>query len=76
MAGPANGSLTLYADGSYDYVHDGGETTSDGFTYELSDGAGGTDTFWLGARRSAGEPEYNRYFNGELAEILERMNLD
>jgi VCBS repeat-containing protein len=41
---PTNGSLTLNANGSYDYTHDGGETTSDVFVYEISDGNGGTAT--------------------------------
>ncbi|MFC2105368.1 tandem-95 repeat protein [Candidatus Bipolaricaulota bacterium] len=44
MSGPSNGSsLALHADGSYDYTHDGSETTSDSFVYEISDGNGGTD---------------------------------
>jgi VCBS repeat-containing protein len=41
---PANGTLTLYADGAYDYIHDGSQTTSDAFVYEISDGNGGTAT--------------------------------
>jgi VCBS repeat-containing protein len=41
---PANGSLTLNGDGSYSYTHDGSETTSDAFVYEVSDGNGGTAT--------------------------------
>jgi len=40
----SHGTLTLYADGSYDYEHDGGESTSDSFEYEISDGHDGTDT--------------------------------
>jgi len=43
VSGPTNGSLTLYDDGSYNYTHDGSETTSDSFVYEISDGNGGTD---------------------------------
>jgi VCBS repeat-containing protein len=34
---PANGTLTLNADGSYTYVHDGGESASDSFVYEVCD---------------------------------------
>jgi VCBS repeat-containing protein len=41
---PSNGTLTLYASGAYDYTHDGGESTSDSFEYEVLDGNGGTDT--------------------------------
>ncbi|BBO82779.1 hypothetical protein DSCO28_33450 [Desulfosarcina ovata subsp. sediminis] len=44
VSGPTNGTLTLNADGSYTYIHDGGETTSDSFVYEISDGNGETDT--------------------------------
>jgi VCBS repeat-containing protein len=36
---PAHGTLTLNADGSFSYVHDGSETTSDSFTYKANDGA-------------------------------------
>jgi VCBS repeat-containing protein len=43
VSAPVNGSLTLYSDGSYQYIHDSGETTSDAFVYEISDGNGGTD---------------------------------
>ncbi|MDG2124862.1 MAG: Ig-like domain-containing protein, partial [Verrucomicrobiales bacterium] len=38
LAGPDNGTLTLGTDGSFTYSHDGSETTSDSFTYEISDG--------------------------------------
>ncbi len=39
VSGPANGTLNLSADGSFTYTHDGSETTSDTFTYKVSDGA-------------------------------------
>ena len=35
---PEHGTATVQADGRIEYVHDGSETTSDGFTYALSDG--------------------------------------
>ena len=35
---PTNGTLTLNADGSFVYVHDGSETTTDSFTYKANDG--------------------------------------
>jgi gliding motility-associated-like protein len=35
---PANGVLTLNADGSFVYTHDGSETTVDAFTYKTNDG--------------------------------------
>lgn len=40
---PANGLLTLNANGTFSYTHDGSETTTDSFTYEINDGNGGTD---------------------------------
>jgi VCBS repeat-containing protein len=40
VAGPANGSLTLAADGTFSYAHNGSETTSDSFTYNVRDSAG------------------------------------
>ena len=38
VTGPAHGTLTLNANGSFTYVHDGSETTSDSFTYKANDG--------------------------------------
>jgi VCBS repeat-containing protein len=39
VSGPAHASsFALNADGSFTYVHDGGETTSDSFTYRANDG--------------------------------------
>jgi len=37
VSGPANGSLTLNANGTFSYTHNGGETTSDSFTYQVCD---------------------------------------
>ncbi len=37
--GVSNGTLALAADGSFTYTHDGSETTSDSFTYSVSDGS-------------------------------------
>jgi hypothetical protein len=34
----SSGTLALYADGSFDYTHDGSETASDSFTYVANDG--------------------------------------
>ena len=39
-AGPINGTLTLYADGTFTYTHDGSPTNSDTFTYRATDGTG------------------------------------
>ncbi|MEZ6061185.1 MAG: DUF4347 domain-containing protein [Planctomycetaceae bacterium] len=45
LSGPAHATaFTLNPDGSFSYSHDGSETTSDTFTYEVSDGLGGTAT--------------------------------
>jgi CSLREA domain-containing protein len=38
VTGPAHGGLTLNADGSFTYVHDGSETTLDTFAYAASNG--------------------------------------
>ena len=42
VTSPQNGTLTLNADGSYTYTHDGSETTADSFTYQVNDGNGGS----------------------------------
>ena len=39
VSDPAYGTLTLNDDGSFTYVHDGSETTSDSFTYKANDGS-------------------------------------
>jgi len=38
VAGPAHGSLTLNPNGTFTYHHDGGESTTDSFTYKPNDG--------------------------------------
>ena len=40
VSGPTHGSLTLNADGTFSYTHDGSENFSDSFTYRLSDNDG------------------------------------
>lgn len=37
VSGPSNGSLTLNADGSFSYAHDGSETAQDSFVYRILD---------------------------------------
>ena len=44
VSGLNHGALTLNADGSYEYIHNGTETRSDTFVYRVSDGHGGADT--------------------------------
>jgi VCBS repeat-containing protein len=42
VRGPAHGTLTLNADGSFTYTPDSGDDTYDSFEYLVSDGWGGT----------------------------------
>ncbi len=37
VSGPSHGALTLNGDGTFSYTHDGSETTSDSFIYEVCD---------------------------------------
>ncbi|MFD0941555.1 YDG domain-containing protein [Pedobacter boryungensis] len=39
VTGPTNGSLTLNANGTFTYTHNGSNTTTDSFTYKVSDGS-------------------------------------
>jgi len=41
-SGPANGSVTVQANGTVDYTHDGSETISDSFSYSVDDIGGNT----------------------------------
>jgi len=38
ISGPSHGTLTLNSDGTFEYAHDGTDTTSDSFTYKANDG--------------------------------------
>ncbi len=44
VVGPSFGVLTLNANGTFSYTHDGSENFSDSFTYQVSDAVGNTDT--------------------------------
>ncbi len=44
IVGPAHGSLTLNADGSFTYTPEAGFSGEDSFVYEVSDGRGGVET--------------------------------
>jgi|GEM_PF-1797645 len=44
VSAPQNGTLALFADGAFDYTPDSGFTGQDSFTYQISDGNGGTAT--------------------------------
>jgi VCBS repeat-containing protein len=44
VSDPAHGTLTLNADGSFTYTHNGSETTSDSFTYKANDGTADSNT--------------------------------
>ena len=41
---PANGSLSLNANGTFQYIHNGSETTIDTFTYKANDGTADSNT--------------------------------
>lgn len=44
VTSPSNGSVTLKIDGTIDYTHNGSETVTDSFAYQINDGNGGSDT--------------------------------
>ncbi|UCF49502.1 MAG: cadherin-like domain-containing protein, partial [Thermoplasmatales archaeon] len=43
ISGPTHGSLSFNSDGTFSYTHDGGETISDSFVYNVSDPYGAYD---------------------------------
>ena len=43
VSGPNEGTLELNNDGTFTYVHNGGESIADSFIYQVDDGVGGTD---------------------------------
>ena len=44
VTGPAHGSLTLNANGTFSYVHNGSDTTTDSFSYKPNDGTADGNT--------------------------------
>ncbi|AOG24436.1 Ig-like domain-containing protein [Acidovorax sp. RAC01] len=48
ISGPAHGSLTLNANGTFSYTHNGSETTSDSFSYRANDGTVSGNTATVG----------------------------
>lgn len=44
LIAPAHGSVTMNSDGTFVYVHDGSESVSDSFVYQVADGDGGFDS--------------------------------
>jgi len=60
-SGPENGSLSFNADGTYTYTPDADFYGSDSFTYQVSDGQGGTDTATV---------------NLDISDVVEEVNFD
>ncbi|HEU4791945.1 MAG TPA: Ig-like domain-containing protein [Flavobacterium sp.] len=48
VSGVSNGTLTLNSNGTFSYVHDGSQTTSDSFTYKVNDGTSNSNTVVVG----------------------------
>ena len=69
VSDPSHGILTLDPDGSFVYVHDGGETTGDSFTYRASDGLATSDLATVAiAVASVNDPPVA---SGEAYEVVE-----
>ena len=44
MSSPTNGTITINPDGTFTYVHDGSDTTTDTFSYKVNDGTADGNT--------------------------------
>jgi PKD repeat protein len=68
VSGPANGVLTLNADGSFSYAPDGNFTGTDSFTYKTSDGAADSNiaTVTLTSASDLLSDDFNRADNATL----------
>lgn len=61
---PQHGTLTLNANGTFSYVHDGSESTSDSFTYKASDGQAQSPTTAVSITvTNSGEPQPEEHFS-------------
>jgi len=69
LTGPSHGSLTFNADGSFSYTPDLGYFGADGFTYQASNGLGGTATasVYLNVSPSANVFLVTRTFDSDSA---------
>ena len=70
VSGPSSGTVTVNADGTVDYTHDGSETTGDGFTYTIRDASGqvsNTATVTLGVT-PVNDPPVSTDDSGTVAE--------
>ncbi len=67
---PKNGTLSLNADGSFEYTHDGGSSTSDSFTYSANDGTDNSNvatvTISINAKPVPGDICETNYKKGRL----------
>ncbi len=74
VSGPGHGSLLRNADGTFTYTPAGGYTGTDQFTYQISDGQGGTATatvtLTVTARTVAGTPGNDTLSGGIGPDIL------
>ena len=63
VSDPTNGTVTLNADGSFTYTHDGSDTESDSFTYRAKDGGGLTSNVAT-VSITIGEAPVEEHFTG------------
>jgi VCBS repeat-containing protein len=73
----AHGALTLYANGSYLYQHDGSAAKTDSFVYEITDGHGGkaqaTVTMTISGSPLINQPTGNAVFLNNLSVFFDNF---
>jgi VCBS repeat-containing protein len=74
VTSPANGTLTLNANGTYTYLHNNSATTTDSFTYKANDGTSDSDIATVNITITAPVATTNTWTGGTSTDFLAASN--